>query len=160
MAKLERTEIRGLKVQDRSDAPFAKLGMWASLVGLIALTFWALDVRKNAPDPHYEMAVKQLARYEDNKHPDGRDYSRAVYAEALEELALVDPESVSGPAASALAVNIKLLVARQAQARADRRKIREDRRNRRRRRRANDELATEWHRTVGTHETEDGKDKD
>ena len=79
-------------------------------LGLLA---WGLLARTidTAPDAHYTEALKVLARYEDATHLKSRNYAHPVYEKALELLALVDPESVSGEDSRLLEEDLKRRVA-------------------------------------------------
>ena len=83
---------------------------WLALVGLLgavgALAF-VLSRGEEAPDPHYVRARDSVAAYELGKETDGRDYDHPVYQEALQELALVSPGSVSAAPAERLAGEIR-----------------------------------------------------
>ena len=54
------------------------------------------------PDPHFEKATKILSDYERGLAEEARNYNNAVYEQALTELSLVAPKSISFPEAQAL----------------------------------------------------------
>jgi hypothetical protein len=76
----------------------------AALIGCIAVVARG---RLNAPDPHYVAVREMLDDYETTRPEGTRNYGDPVYARALEELARVDPDSVSADPAAALAAEIR-----------------------------------------------------
>ena len=72
------------------------------LAGSLAL--WSA---MRGPDPHYVTAKRLVTDYEYGKPKQLMNYEHPVYDEALGELALVDRNSPSAPAAEALKVEIE-----------------------------------------------------
>lgn len=67
--------------------------------GLLAAGWHSLGQR---PDPHFEKATKILNDYERGLAEEARNYNNDVYEQALTELKLVAPKSISFPEAQAL----------------------------------------------------------
>lgn len=75
-----------------------------ALGGGLIYTGWSSTRR---PDPHYLEARKMVIGYELGKSAESKNFGNAVYHEALDELAQVDPDSVSAQPAAALRVRIE-----------------------------------------------------
>ncbi len=80
-------------------------GGFLALAGLVA---YAVSLDLSKPDPHYVAAEKAVRSYEQGKPVEQRNYAQPLYQEALDELALVDPDSISADQARALAEEIRL----------------------------------------------------
>ncbi len=90
-----------------------------ALGGGLIYTVWSGTRR---PDPHYLEARKMVIGYEMGKSAESRNFGNAVYRDALDELAQVDPGSVSAQPAAALRVRIKADLAEFKQEQAARRR--------------------------------------
>lgn len=84
----------------------------AVLVLAGAVVYGALHER-GAPDRHYLRAEHLVSRYETGREADVRDYEDPAYREALSELVLVAPGSVSADAAARMASEIERKLAAQ-----------------------------------------------
>jgi hypothetical protein len=79
-------------------------------IGLIALAVilgFAHRIISRTEDPHYVQAVGDLRQYETGRTAIELNYDAPVYANALSDLAKVDPGSISVEKAAALADDIK-----------------------------------------------------
>lgn len=76
-------------------------------VFVLAVTLgFAHRVSSKTDDPNYLHATESLNQYELGLTELQRNYDSSIYAEALDALAKVDPESISADKASALAADI------------------------------------------------------
>jgi hypothetical protein len=86
----------------------------ALIVGAAAAKAWTY---KNRPDPHYLAALEMIEDYETGRLPEERNYTDPLYERTLEELAQVDPDSVSAESAEQLEAEIRSNIERFVQAR-------------------------------------------
>lgn len=81
------------------------------LVGLVAVAGTvaaAVVLNADKDDPHYVKARNSVQAYEQGKPVERRNYTNPLYQSALDDLARVDPESISADPAKALADTIRL----------------------------------------------------
>ena len=79
------------------------------MAGLIAFVIWSSEEQ---PDPHYVKGLQLVDDYEVGKTDEARNYTHPAYAQALEELRLVDAGSISAAPAKELAEDIELRMRR------------------------------------------------
>ena len=85
-----------------------KLSIAVGLAALIGLFVFAAFFRSEGPDRHYLDASKWVGDYEYGRLEEGLNYGHPVYTRALEELKLVDPESISAEPAKQLAADLEV----------------------------------------------------
>ena len=100
-------------VRDRAQAQPARGGAAtrilkvAFVLFLLALGANALWSKIQAPDPHYLTARKLMLDYEFCKPKKSRKYEHPAYHQALAELGLVNPKSVSAEPAQTLRIELE-----------------------------------------------------
>jgi len=95
---------------DTTNYGTARIKFIAALLAAIGLFSFAASQRNAAPDDHYLEARRMLTSYELGKPQEARNYRHPVYQQTLMELDLVDPESISAPAAGSLASELDELI--------------------------------------------------
>lgn len=108
------TPAKGSTAASAASAAFpaavvVKILVFLAVTGLIG--YGTMSMRGHEEDPHYFQARRILRDYELGKDPASFNYEDPSYAEALSELALVDPGSISARPASDLTndINARIL---------------------------------------------------
>jgi len=102
----KRPEIKlsAAKVESRFIGP---LPLAIGVIALAATLGFAHRVSSKTEDPNYVQATENLKQYELGRTELERNYDSPIYAEALDDLAKVDPGSLSADKAALLATDIK-----------------------------------------------------
>jgi len=93
------------KLSERTQSG-SRLWVILGMLAIVGLSAYAVHSWLTRPDPHYLNAKRLVDTYESGRAPTARNYNNTIYDQALGELDLVEPESVSAPAAAELRADI------------------------------------------------------